>query len=148
MFDLSWTEILLIGAAAIIFIGPKELPGALKTLGQWTAKARALAREFQNNVDDMVRESELDKIKSQVDQVGSNLGAGGDLSRAIEQHIDPKGELDKALASPDLPFESAAPDLAADMGGSPHPPAQAPADAPRETTPTDAPKTDDAPKPA
>jgi sec-independent protein translocase protein TatB len=139
MFDLSWTEILLIGAAAIIFIGPKELPGALKTLGQWTAKARALAREFQNNVDDMVRESELDKIKSQVDQVGS-----GDLSRAIEEHIDPKGELDKALTSPDLSLESA-PNLAADMGGAP---AQAPADAPRETTPTDAPKPDDAPKPA
>jgi sec-independent protein translocase protein TatB len=143
MFDLSWTEILVIGVAAIIFIGPKELPGALRTLGQWTAKARALAREFQNNVDDMVRESELDKIKSQVDQVSS-----GDLSRAIEQHIDPKGELNKALTSPELSLENAAPNSAADMGGSPHVPAQLPAETPRETSPADAPKPDDAPKPA
>lgn len=108
MFDLSWTEILVIGTAAIIFIGPKELPGALKTLGQWAAKARSLAREFQNNVDDMIRESELDKIKSQVDQFGNNLGSG-DITRSIEQTVDPKGEISKAFTPPDFSLEASAP---------------------------------------
>ena len=66
MFDLSWTEILVIGGVAIIFIGPKELPNALRTLGQWAGKARGLAREFQGSVDDMVRESELDEVRQQI----------------------------------------------------------------------------------
>ncbi len=95
MFDLSWSEILVIGTAAIIFIGPKELPGALRTLGQWTAKARALAREFQTSVDDMIRESELEKIKTEVDKLGS-----GDLQRQIERTVDPEGEITKALNEP------------------------------------------------
>jgi len=95
MFDLSWSEILVIGTAAIIFIGPKELPGALRTLGQWTAKARSLAREFQSSVDDMIRESELEKIKTEVDKL-----AGGDLQRHIEKTVDPEGEISKALNEP------------------------------------------------
>lgn len=124
MFDLSWTEILVIGTAAIIFIGPKELPGALKTLGQWAAKARALAREFQNNVDDMIRESELDKIKSQVDQLGS-----GDITRTIEQTIDPKGEINKALTPPDFSLEGSA------LGGTSKPPETLPSETPAADTP-------------
>lgn len=129
MLDLSWTEILLIGTAAIIFIGPKELPGALKTLGQWAAKARSLAREFQSNVDDMIRESELDKIKSQVDKFGSDLGTPGDLTRSIEQTIDPKGEINKALAAPDLSLDGAA------LGGSGSVSASKPADTPPAESP-------------
>lgn len=132
MLDLSWTEILVIGTAAIIFIGPKELPGALKTLGQWAAKARSLAREFQNNVDDMIRESELDKIKSQVDKFGSDLGSGGDLTRSLEQTIDPKGEINKALTPPDFSLEGSA------LGGSPKP---------EDTPPAGPPAADAAPPP-
>lgn len=97
MFDLSWTEILVIGTAALIFIGPKELPGALKTLGQWAAKARSLAGEFRNNIDEMIRESELEKLKTQVDQLSS-----GNLAQSIEKTVDPKGEISGALATPDM----------------------------------------------
>jgi sec-independent protein translocase protein TatB len=104
MFDLSWTEILLIGTAAIIFIGPKELPNALRTLGQWAGKARALARDFQGSVDDMIRESDIQKIKSEVDKLGS-----GDLTRQIEQSIDPKGDLNKAFAPPEFSLDSPPP---------------------------------------
>lgn len=102
MFDLSWSEILVIGTAAIIFIGPKELPGALRTAGQWMGKARALAREFQNSVDDMIRESELEKIKTEVDKLGS-----GDLQRHIENTIDPQGEISQALNTPAISLEEA-----------------------------------------
>ena len=67
MFD--WNELLVIGAAALIFIGPKELPGTLRTLGKFVAKARGMARDFQTNVDDMVREAELDEVKKQVQKL-------------------------------------------------------------------------------
>ena|SRR5215469_4195522 len=104
MFDLSWSEILVIGTAAIIFIGPKELPGALRTAGQWMGKARSLAREFQNSVDDMIRESELEKIKTEVDKLGS-----GDLQKHIEGTIDPEGEINRALTAPAISLDEQAP---------------------------------------
>jgi sec-independent protein translocase protein TatB len=98
MFDLGWWEVVVIGVAALIFIGPKELPGALRTAGKFVSKARQMAREFQGNVEEMVRESELDEIKKQVDKV-----ATGDLTRSIESQIDPKGEISSAFSPPTLP---------------------------------------------
>ena len=95
MFD--WNELLVIGAAALIFIGPKELPGTLRTLGKFVAKARGMARDFQTNVDDMVREAELDEVKKQVQK----LEYGG-LERMVQDTVDPKGQLSKALEAPDL----------------------------------------------
>ncbi len=127
MFDLSWSEILVIGTAAIIFIGPKELPGALRTAGQWMAKARALAREFQNSVDDMIRESELEKIKSEVDKLGST-----DLQRHIEQTVDPEGDISRALNTPAVSLnEPTAPEAASAAPTSPLP-AAAPEPKPAE----------------
>ena len=139
MFDLSWSEILVIGTAAIIFIGPKELPGALRTLGQWTAKARSLAREFQSSVDDMIRESELEKIKTEVDKL-----AGGDLQRHIEKTVDPEGEISKALNEPMLSADPlAVPTETAAAAAEPPTPASEPATVPAEPKPAppDAPKT-------
>ncbi|HEX6979381.1 MAG TPA: Sec-independent protein translocase protein TatB [Alphaproteobacteria bacterium] len=104
MFDLSWTELLFIGVAAIIFIGPKELPGALRTLGRMAGKARAMAREFQSNVEDMIREAELDDVKNQVQRLQSS-----DYTRELERTIDPKGEITAALTPPDLDAPSPAP---------------------------------------
>lgn len=52
MFDLGWTELLVIGIVALIVIGPKDLPGMFRTLGRFTAKARNMAREFQRAMDD------------------------------------------------------------------------------------------------
>ena len=61
--DLSWGELLIIGVVALVVIGPKDLPFAFRTLGQWMAKARALAREFQTHIDDLMRESQVDDMK-------------------------------------------------------------------------------------
>lgn len=98
MFDLSWTELMVVAVVAIIFIGPKELPNALRMVGKWTGKARAMARDFQNSVDDMVRESELSDLKKEFNKIQS-----GEYQREIEKAIDPKGEVAEALSPPVLP---------------------------------------------
>jgi sec-independent protein translocase protein TatB len=120
MLDLSWGEIVLIGAVAVIFIGPKELPNAVRTMGKFMGKARTMAREFQNNVDDMIREADLEEVKKQVQSV-QNVTTGG-LSGAIQNAIDPKGEIQKALAPPETLSAPAISEL-------PPPPAPAPAPA-------------------
>src|SRR5215470_4469986 len=63
MFDIGWSEMLIIGVVALVVIGPKELPGALKTFAFWMRQARKLAREFQAGVDDMIRQAELNEAK-------------------------------------------------------------------------------------
>jgi sec-independent protein translocase protein TatB len=127
MIDLSWGEILVIGAVAVIFIGPKELPGALRAAGKWIGKARMMAREFQNNVDDMIREAELDEVKKHV-TTATSLASGG-IGGAIQNVVDPKGEIQKALAPPDLSMNPApAPAPPAPSGAQSPAPAASPAE--------------------
>jgi sec-independent protein translocase protein TatB len=73
MFDISWTEFMLIGVVALIVIGPKELPGVLRTLGQWTRKVRGMATEFQNQFQEAMREAEMADLKKQVDDMAKDL---------------------------------------------------------------------------
>lgn len=68
MFDLAWSEIALIGVVALIVIGPKDLPGAIRGVAQMVGKARRMAGEFQTHVDEMVREAKLDDVKREIDQ--------------------------------------------------------------------------------
>jgi len=63
MFDFAWSEIMLIGAVALIAIGPKDMPAAIRTVTGMIKKARRMASEFQTHVDDMVREAELGDVK-------------------------------------------------------------------------------------
>lgn len=69
MFDLGWTEMVVIVIVAILIIGPKELPAVLRTIGKWVAKARALAREFQDSVNEAIRESEIEDMRKELEQV-------------------------------------------------------------------------------
>lgn len=85
MLDIGWTEMLVIAAVAIVVIGPKDLPRALRTAGQFIGKARGLARDFQRHVDDMVRESELDDLRQKANAFKS----------------DPTNFVDNTIAKPD-----------------------------------------------
>jgi sec-independent protein translocase protein TatB len=71
MFDIGWGELLVIGIVALVVIGPKELPGVLRTLGQGMAKVRRMASEFQGQFHEAMREAEMQDIKKQVDELGS-----------------------------------------------------------------------------
>jgi sec-independent protein translocase protein TatB len=74
-FDIGWTEIALIGGVALIAIGPKELPGALRTAGQWVGKARRLATEFQGQFQEALREADIAEMKKQFDDAASAAAA-------------------------------------------------------------------------
>ncbi|KZC98841.1 Sec-independent protein translocase protein TatB [Oceanibaculum pacificum] len=89
MFDLGWGEIAVIALVAIIVLGPKELPNALRMMGRAMRKVREVSREFQGHVDDMVREAELDDVRKQLDDVRTK-----GIANTIQDHVDPKRELD------------------------------------------------------
>jgi sec-independent protein translocase protein TatB len=99
MFDFAWSEILLIGAVALIAIGPKDMPAAIRTVSGLVKKARRMAAEFQTHVDEMVREADLGDMKKAFNDI-RNL----DLSSAIEKHIDPDHAIRNTFA--DNPLES------------------------------------------
>ncbi len=90
MFDIGWSEMMVIGALALIVIGPKDLPKALKTVGKWVRRAKDMAREFQSGVDEMVRESELEEARETLRNTSS-------LDKKIADTVDPSGEMTKAM---------------------------------------------------
>jgi sec-independent protein translocase protein TatB len=72
MFDLGWSELLIIGVAALIVVGPKDLPRMLRTLGQYAGRARSIAREFQRSMDEAARQAdiaELHEVKKGLDDM-------------------------------------------------------------------------------
>jgi sec-independent protein translocase protein TatB len=73
MFDISWTEFLLIGVVALIVIGPKELPAVMRTIGQWTRKVRNMAADFQRQFEAEMREAEFTDLKKQVDDIAQDI---------------------------------------------------------------------------
>jgi sec-independent protein translocase protein TatB len=98
MFDFSWTEIALIGGVALIVIGPKDLPKALRTAGVWVRKARSISREFQGTIEQMMREAELDEVKKTIEKATSF-----DFETEIKKQIDPTGDLAESLKPPEMP---------------------------------------------
>ncbi|WP_322517106.1 Sec-independent protein translocase protein TatB [Rhodopseudomonas palustris] len=69
MFDIGWSELVVIGVVALVAIGPKELPGVLRMVGQWMGKARKLASEFQGQFQEAMREAEMADLKKSFDEV-------------------------------------------------------------------------------
>src|SRR5450755_3644299 len=110
MLDFSWSELALIGVVALVVIGPKDLPKALRTAGIWVRKARTVSREFQSSVEQMMRDAELDEVKKQIESVSSM-----DFANEIEKVVDPTGDLAEALKPPVLP-DFNAPDLNPSVG--------------------------------
>jgi sec-independent protein translocase protein TatB len=73
MFDISWSELMLIGVVALVVIGPKELPGVLRTLGQMMRKVRGMASEFQSQFQEAMREAEMADLKKEVDNLAHDF---------------------------------------------------------------------------
>ncbi|WP_019014862.1 Sec-independent protein translocase protein TatB [Elioraea tepidiphila] len=97
MLDLAWTEIALILVVALIVIGPKDLPHAIKGIAEFIRKARRMAGEFQVHVDEMMRETKLDEVKRQIDEV--RHGAY-EMKRQFEEEIDKDRDIAKSFSDP------------------------------------------------
>jgi sec-independent protein translocase protein TatB len=120
MFDISWTEFLLVGVVALIVIGPKELPGVLRTLGQYTRKVRSMATEFQNQFQEALREAEMADLKKQVDDMAHDIKSYDPLkdvrtdveamSKDIERSFD--GGMPEPKPETPAAGETATPELA------------------------------------
>ena len=72
MLDIGWQELILIAILAIVVVGPKDLPKMMRVVGQWTGKARAMAREFQQSFEQMAQEAELEELRKEVNQIKDN----------------------------------------------------------------------------
>ncbi|MEQ1941013.1 Sec-independent protein translocase protein TatB [Mesorhizobium sp. VNQ89] len=92
MFEIGWTEMLVIAVIMIVVVGPKDLPKMLRTFGRTTAKLRSMAGDFQRQFNDALKEAELDDVKKSVDSLKS---------------LNPANEIKKQLN----PFEKAAADV-------------------------------------
>src|SRR5438067_7945311 len=98
LFDIGWPELRLIGVVALVVIGPKDLPRALRVAGYWVRKARTLSREFQSSVDQMIREAELDEMREQLKKATEF-----DIEKEIQKTVDPSGSLAESIKPPDIP---------------------------------------------
>ena len=73
MFDIGWQELFIVVVVGIIVIGPKELPRAARAIAGFVRKARMMAHEFQDGVDDMIQQADMDDIKKQFNETGDGL---------------------------------------------------------------------------
>jgi sec-independent protein translocase protein TatB len=95
MFDFAWSEIAVIGVVALIAIGPKDMPMAIRAMTNALKKARRMAGEFQTHVDEMVREANLDEVRKEFQQIRSF-----DFKGQVERTIDADGSLRAAFQDP------------------------------------------------
>jgi sec-independent protein translocase protein TatB len=135
MFDFAWSEMAVIAAVALVLIGPKDLPVAIRSITGMIKKARRMAGEFQTHVDEMLREANLDEVKNTFNEIRNF-----DLKTEMERTVDPDGSLRSTFADNKLeptPSEApgdATPDVTPDaetlaldvMSGEPMPGAAAP----------------------
>ena len=96
MLDIGWTELILIAIVAVVVIGPRDLPRVMRTIGQWSTKVKGMAREFQGQFTDAMRDAELDTIKRDVESI-----AKMDPIRDVNAEVTRTGsDIRKGLAKP------------------------------------------------
>jgi sec-independent protein translocase protein TatB len=101
MFDIGWGELVVIGIVALIAIGPKELPTVLRTLGQYMAKVRRMAAEFQGQFQEAMREAEIADLKKQAEDLKSSVGELTSLDPLADTQKHIEGAFDSEPAAPE-----------------------------------------------
>ncbi len=92
MFDLAWGELMVVGLVAVLVLGPKELPQAMRTFAKALRKVRSLSSEFQGHFNEVLREAELDEVRKQVQKFSQTS-----LTDHVTNLVDPKGEIAKEV---------------------------------------------------
>jgi sec-independent protein translocase protein TatB len=108
MFDIGWSELVVIAVVALIAIGPKELPGVLRMVGQWMGKARKMAAEFQGQFQEAMREAEMADLKKSFDEVkdAATGFTGGNIMTSLEKDVGNAlriDDIDKPAAATETP---------------------------------------------
>src|SRR5712671_3947818 len=126
MFDIGWSEFVVIAVVALIAIGPKELPGVLRMVGQWMGKARKMAAEFQGQFQEAMREAEMADLKKSFDEVkeAATGFASGNIMTSLEKDVG------NALRIDDIDKPAAGDTPAIDPPATPTTPATSKVDAP------------------
>jgi sec-independent protein translocase protein TatB len=144
MFDIGWTEMLVIAVVMIVIVGPKDLPKMLRTFGKTTAKLRSMAGDFQKQFNDALKEAELDDVKKSVDSLRS-LNPANEIKKQLNPFekaaADVRAGLDKALkpAAPATGGTAAAAGTTAAAAAASTPVSAEPAPSPVVSGPTDMP---------
>ena len=124
MFDIAWTELLVIIVVALVVVGPKDLPRMMRTVGQWAGRARAMADQFRRSFDDIARQSELEELRAEVSKLQQN-------------YIPPAAEIESAMYPEGMPSSPTAgipvSSPVAEAPASTPAPASAPVEPPSET---------------
>ena len=122
MFDLAWSEIALIVVVALVVIGPKDLPDAVRGAARGIAKLRRMAGEFQGHLDEVVREAKLEDVRDQIRDI-RNFDVRGEIERAVDRDGTLRETLreDPFRAPPPTPSADAAPAAPATPVGEPPP---------------------------
>jgi sec-independent protein translocase protein TatB len=131
MFDLAWSEIALIAVVALVVIGPKDLPEAVRGLARGVQKLRRMAGQFQQQADDLVREANLDEVRQQIHDIRNF-----NIRDTVEKAVDGDGSIRRTFTEDPLrtdypmppPYSPPAPEAAA-MEGAAAPPGSASAGA-------------------
>src|SRR5258708_36863134 len=114
MFEIGWSELVVIAVVALIAIGSKELPGVLRMVGQWMGKARKMASEFQGQFQEAMREAEMADLKKSFDEVKDAATglAGGNIMTSLQKDVGDALQ----IADIDKPKTEAAGDALATIG--------------------------------
>lgn len=127
MFDLTSSKLLILGIVALIVVGPKDLPILLRTIGKYVGMIRRHASDFRAQFDEAMRETELDSIKKQVENVGRDVEQTmRDAQSSVERDLKlSEAEIDSAITSNTA---SAAPAVPTELPAALQPPPPPPAD--------------------
>lgn len=113
MFDIGWSELLVIGIVALVVIGPKELPGVVRMLAQNLGKLRRMASDFQNQFTDAMREMELAELKKDAEKLLTDATSSASLDEVKNMGDEIKKAVEEPLAIAEPGKTETAPEKAA-----------------------------------
>jgi len=97
MFDIAWTEMLVLAVIIVVVVGPRDLPKVMRAIGSFMRRARAMASQFQSDMDQLARESEIDELRKQARAYQQKFRHP---DKELDKLVDPAAEKQQAAAAP------------------------------------------------
>lgn len=130
MFDISWSELLILGIVTLVFVGPKELPVFLRTLGRYAGTVRRHANEFKAQFDAAMREAELDSMRKEVEQMQTSINSEVMKAKSTFDEAGAAARIDPPKTDATEPLTSAPSSPLPSPAASPSPSTPAPEESP------------------